>query len=168
MVMAKYPGMVQQRGVRSSTIVESATKQNAAGSERGSITSKSLASPSHTRITADEISDPDRLLKVLNDVQDSLASATQGPRSNPYSTPCIVRGLTFGPQQVVVVPHTLGRNYSDWHPTSFQGAAPSLLVVPPGSTLYPPQLSPAKVLVLVNGVTTAGATATCSVVIVGD
>ena len=62
--MAVYPGMVKQRGVRSTTVVVQA---NAATGTKGSVSSKAISSSAPTRVTPADVSDPSRLGKVIND-----------------------------------------------------------------------------------------------------
>lgn len=163
--MAVYPGMVKNRGVRSSTIIVSADK--AVGTP-GSITSKAYATSARSQITQADADDPARLVKVIGDIQDQVTSATQAQRSNPFSAPCIVRGLQFPPGATMSVPHTLGRPYSDWHATSL-AALSGATIAPLSATLNvvpPTPATPASKFLTVINVGPTGFLAT--LIIVGD
>ena len=162
--MSKYPGMVRNRGVRSATVT---TVANPTTGAPGSMTSSALQTSARSIATAKDVQDPERLVKVLNDLQAAVDAGTQATRSNPFSAPSVVRGVTFGPGQVVVVPHQPNRPFTDWHPARTQGAVPALLEVPTGSTLYPPQLTASQAVVL-QDTRGSGATATVTIVVVGD
>lgn len=166
--MATYPGMVKNRGVRSTTVV-SAQTTNALGKvvRSGQLTSSALQTSSRSRITAEDAKDPVRLVKIIGDIQAAQDTSTQATRSNPFSAPYIKRGVTFAPGQQVTVPHTLGRPFTDWHVARTAGAIPALLEVPPGSSHYPPQVTADKAVVL-QDTRSAGATATVTIVVVGD
>lgn len=147
--MARYT-FPANRGVRSTTIVD-------LGAPAGSSpTSKAQATSARVRVTAQDVRDPNRLVKVLTDLQDSQDAQTQATRSNPFSSPCLVRGVTFAPHETKVVAHTLNRPYTDWHPTRHRGTPAQLTEVelPAGGTLS--GLTADRFIVLKNGSTLGG------------
>ena len=160
--MAVYSGAIKQRDVRASTI----TVHGGAG-QRGSVKTAALQTSSAIRVNASDVQDPARLVKVVNDLQQAQDDGARASQSNPFSAPSIQRGLTFSPGQVVVVPHQLGRPFTEWHTSRVQGAYPQLVEVAQGSTLYPSQVTPDKVLVVLD-TRASGPVSTCNLVVVGD
>lgn len=161
--MAVYGNMIRNRGVRSSTIIQP-DKTNAAGHivQHGAITSKARTTAAHTHVTAKDVTDPDRLVQVINRMQDDLAASTAAQRSNPFSTPCIQRGCSAQPGQTIAVPHTLKRPYSDWHLSNVKGGWTLVKVDDPATLAkYPVN----QFLVLKN---TGSAAVTFNAIVVGD
>ena len=161
--MAVYGNMIRNRGVRSSTIIQP-DRTNAAGQivQHGAVTSKARTTAAHTHVTAKDATDPDRLVQVINRMQDDIAASTAAQRSNPFSTPCIQRGCTATVGQTVAIPHTLKRAYSDWHPSNVTGGWTLVKVDDPATLAkYPAN----QFLVLKN---TGLQNVTFNVIIVGD
>lgn len=161
--MAVYPGMIKSRGVRSSTVIE--TPNTAVGVANGSMTSKPILSTARNQITASDVQDPQRLVKVLNDIQAGQDAQTQATRSNPLSSPCIVRNLTWAASETKVVHHTLKRAYSEWHPSRQRGIPATLVEVELPSSDFP-GVTADKAVVLRN--TNGESGFTCNLVIAGD
>ena len=158
--MATYPGMIKNRGVRSSTIV-AGNQTNASGAivNTGAITSKARVTAGLSRIQSEDVTDKTRLVKVINDLQSAQDASTQAIRSNPLSSPCIQRGCSAKSGETVAVPHTLKRPYSDWFLSRVTGGW--TLVEIAETTAYPAS----QFLLLMN---TGTVTVTFNVAIVGD
>ena len=152
--------MIKQRGVRSTTFV-GANATNASNNivNTGAITSKARNTAGLSRIQTEDVVNPTRLVKVLNDLQDSQNASTQATRSNPLSSPCIQRGCQAKSGETVAVPHTLKRPYTDWFLSRVTGGW--TLVELPENAQYPAT----QFLLLMNQGT---ATVTFNVTIVGD
>lgn len=120
--MATYPGIIKQRGVRSTTVVGgNATNESGAIVTRGALTSKARTGAATSLINAEDTKDPARLVRILNQLQTDVDAAHKAISSNPMSTPCIQRGCSAKSGETVAVPHTLKRNYSDWHMSRVTG-----------------------------------------------
>lgn len=157
--MAKYT-FPANRGVRSTTIVDHSKPAGTAP------VTKAASTSGRVQITAEDVKDPERLVKVLSDIQQALDAQTHASRSNPFSSPFIARGLTFAPNETKVIPHTLGRPYTDWHVTRQVGLCASafLTEVTLPSSAYP-GLTSDKYLVLQSS---TASPFFCNVTIVGD
>lgn len=158
--MAIYPGMLKNRGVRSSTVITNPSSPGGAAK----ITSAALQTSGSVRVSQKDVTDPARLVKVINDLQSAQEASTQATRSNPFSSPCIVRGVSFGPFSIVTIPHTLGRPVTDWHSSRVSGNV-QLAEIRPGNPLYPLQGNPNRILVVENALSGSGS---ANIVIVGD
>lgn len=159
--MATYPGIIKNRGIRSTTIV---TANNVATGQKGRILSAAMTSSATTRITPEDVQDPSRLTKALNDIQQAQDAQTQASRSNPHSSPYIARDLSWGIGETKVIPHTLSRPYVDWWATRPRVNHPQLTEVALPSTSYP-GITPERAIVLTN---VSGVTFTCNLTITGD
>ena len=150
---------IRNRGVRSATVIDSGDTSTG---QKGRITSAQLQAAGGVRVTQEDVVDPARLVKLLNDMQDAQASGTQASRSNPFAAPCIVRNVKFSANQTRAVRHTLGRPYTDWHVARSRTNPPSLVEVELPDANHP-GLTSDQYLVL-----TSSNAGTYTIVIVGD
>lgn len=127
--MAVYPPPTgpKFRNVRSATIVQQGRQVfNSTGKLPPTLSSsKPQFRSRQTRVTAEDLKDPQRLLKVINDLQAAIDQATAGARSNPLGTPCIVRGIATTNGTPVFIPHTLGRGWTGLWCINQSAGAPS-------------------------------------------
>jgi hypothetical protein len=123
------------------------------------MTSKARTGAATSIINAQDMQDPQRLLRIIVQLQGDADAAHRAISSNPTSTPCIRRGLTFAPGATVAIPHTLQRAYSEWTLSRVKGGW-SLVEVAPT-----PAHPATQFLLLQNA---GAATVICNVHISGD
>lgn len=141
------------RGVGSSTILKAGVSPNAATGKQPPVLGQSapLLKAGGTFITADDVKDPKRLVKIIRDLQAQMERMTAGSRSNPHNAPCIVRGIVFpATSTTIVIPHTLRRAWTGiWCCNQAPNALPcSYFVVDP--PVYPAGVTKDKAAVIVS------------------
>jgi hypothetical protein len=151
--------MASGRRSRSTTII-TFPPVNAATGTAATITSRAINKPAARRFSTDDVKNPDRLVRMLNDMQEDVDQADAGVWSNPHAAPCILRGLTFKGNESKTLDHTLDRPYSGWWPVRQLTAVATLIegTLPMGRTSD-------KAIVLTN---TTNTTFTVDVAISGD
>lgn len=131
------------RGLRQATVVDLSKPASSASAVRSPMTTGGAI-----RITRADVTDPDRLVRALNDIQDALAVAAAPARSSPHAAPCVVRGVNASMGAVLVVRHTLERAYTDWWTCGAYGMQAIFSEVKPGDATYPNGTDPTKALVV--------------------
>jgi hypothetical protein len=124
------------------------------------ITNRAINKPAARRFSTDDVKDPGRLVRMLNDMQEDIDQADAGIFSNPHNAPCILRGVAFSANQSKELPHTLDRPYTGWWIVRAQGAAPTLVE---GS--LPTGVTTDKAIQLTN---TSGSSFTVDIAVTGD
>jgi hypothetical protein len=79
------------------------------------------------QFTLDDVSDPERLHRVLLHLQSNLVQPLHGIGQNPMLPGNLLQGLVFGAASTLVIAHGLGRPYQGWLCVRQQGN-PAVLV----------------------------------------
>lgn len=116
---------------RSTTIITFAS-----ANAPGKILSRSITKPATRRVVQEDVLKPDRLSRMLNDMQEDIDEASEGIFSNPHAAPCILRGIVLQSGQSVTLYHTLGRPYTGFCSVRSQGSFAQLVeqALPAGLT----------------------------------
>ena len=117
-----------------------------------SFSSKPLTSVPRQRIVTGDVSDPEQLARMLQNMQSAVDTATQNVETNPHAAPCIVRRVVLTNGGVTIVTHVLGRAFTGWcicrvWPTG-SGAFLYPTELQAGDAGYPPGKTAAMALIL--------------------
>jgi hypothetical protein len=101
-------------------------------------TTKALQQPGFVRVSEDDVDDPARLVRAINDLQKNQAASSLPSRTDPESEGVYFKNLKITSGISFTLPHGLGRPYVGFYCTrAYPGSgAPSFVEdnLPPGLT----------------------------------